>query len=88
MIYSIRKSIGISPLTRASIAALVCAAIFSCALIRDRAASSPRGRSPVMRVSEKIHRFGELSPWEMVEHTFTVFNDGEGVLRIQRVSPD
>jgi hypothetical protein len=72
---------------KVSVAVLVCTGIFALAFIQDQAASSQGGRGPVMRVSEKIHPFGEVNPWEMVEHTFTVFNDGESVLRIERVSP-
>ncbi len=73
---------------KASVAAFVCVGIFVVASIQDHAGSSKGGRGPVMRVSEKIHRFGEVGPWEMMEHTFAVFNDGETVLRIERVSPD
>jgi hypothetical protein len=73
---------------KASVAALVCIGIFVVASIQDHAGSSKGARGPVMRVSEKIHRFGEISTWEMMEHTFAVFNDGETVLRIERVSPD
>jgi hypothetical protein len=73
---------------KASVAALVCVGIFAVASIQDRAGSSKGGRRPVLRISEKIHYLGEMNPWEMVEHTFKVFNDGESVLRIERVSPD
>jgi hypothetical protein len=84
----IRKIILISTLIRASIVAIVCMGVFGFALIQDRAASSQGGRRPVMRVSEKIIELGTVDPWEMVEQVFTIFNDGERVLRIERVSPD
>jgi hypothetical protein len=73
---------------KASVTVLVCTAIFTLAIIQDRAASSQGGRRPVMRVSEKIIELGTVDPWEMVEQVFTIFNDGERVLRIERVSPD
>jgi hypothetical protein len=62
--------------------------VFAAAFIQDHAASSQEADGPLMRVSEKIHQFGEVNPWEMMEHTFTIFNNGQGVLRIQRVGPD
>lgn len=71
-----------------SVTVLVCTAVFTLALIRDHAASSQGGRRPVMRVSEKVKDVGAVGPWQMVEHVFTIFNDGERVLRIERVSPD
>jgi hypothetical protein len=71
-----------------SVMALVCMGIFTLASIQDHAGFSKEGRGPVMRVSEKMYQFGEVNPWEMPEHTFTVFNDGKSVLRIDRVSPD
>jgi hypothetical protein len=84
-----RKGFRISAASfKVSVTALVCTAIFTLALIQDRAASSQGGRRPVMRVSEKIKELGTVDPWEMVEHVFTIFNDGERVLRIERVSPD
>jgi hypothetical protein len=71
-----------------SLAAIVCVGVFGVALIRDRAAFSGEGRAPVLRVSEKTMDAGTVDPWEMLEHIFTVFNDGGRVLRIDRVSPD
>ena len=71
-----------------SVTVFVCTAVFTLALIRDRAASSQGGRGPVMRVSERVKDVGTVEPWQMVEHVFTIFNDGERVLRIERVSPD
>ena len=83
-----RKSIFTSPPYKVSLVALVCMGIFVFALIQDHSASSQGGRGPVMRVDEKIKELGTVEPWEMVEHAFTIFNDGERVLRIERVSPD
>jgi hypothetical protein len=71
-----------------SVMALVCMGIFTLASIQDHAGSSKGERGPVMRFSEKIKELGTVEPWALVEHTFTVFNDGESVLRIDRVSPD
>ena len=73
---------------KVGVTAFVCVAVFCLAVKRDDASSSRGSRVPVMHVSEKIHSFGEVNPWEMMEHTFTVFNEGESVLRIEGVSPD
>lgn len=83
-----KKSAYRSTSLKASLVAIVCVGVFGAAVIRDRAASSGGGRAPVLRVSEKIVEVGSVDPWEMVAHVFSVFNDGERVLRIDRVSPD
>lgn len=88
MIEAKQKSGFLSNFLKASLVAIVCGGVFGVALVQDQAASSGEGRAPVIRVSEKDREMGAVDPWDIVEHIFTVFNDGDRVLRIERVSPD
>jgi hypothetical protein len=47
-----------------------------------------RNWKPELMLTERRYDFGEVKPWEMLEHTFRIRNMGATVLRIERVSPD
>ena len=47
------------------------------------AASGPR-----MVIEEPRIDFGEVEQWDLLHHTFTIANEGDETLRIERVSPD
>ena len=47
------------------------------------AASGPR-----MVIEEPRIDFGEVEQWDLLHHTFTLANEGNETLRIERVSPD
>jgi hypothetical protein len=47
------------------------------------AASGPR-----MVIEEPWIDFGEVEQWDLLHHTFTIANEGDETLRIERVSPD
>ncbi len=42
---------------------------------------------PEIFFKEKSHIAGEVMEGDIIEHTFTVYNRGNGVLKINRVKP-
>ena len=73
------------------IAALVAITLASCSSATDRIKSSDDVSSgaeaimdalPIIAFEEEFHDFGEVQEGEVVEHTFTFTNEGEGPLII------
>lgn len=44
-------------------------------------------QSPELFIKEKSYKADEVMEGTIVEHTYTVFNKGEGVLEIKKVKP-
>jgi hypothetical protein len=43
--------------------------------------------SPRLILEEKAHDFGKVQEGDVIEHTFQIFNKGDGPLLIGRVKP-
>jgi hypothetical protein len=46
------------------------------------------GTGPRMVIEASRIDFGEVEQWDLLTHTFTLANEGDEMLRIERVSPD
>ncbi|MBN2034672.1 MAG: DUF1573 domain-containing protein [Deltaproteobacteria bacterium] len=44
-------------------------------------------KGPQMNLKEKHHDFNEVKEGEVIEHSFTVENQGDQILEIQKVNP-
>ena len=51
-------------------------------------APASAGSGPGMVIEESRIDFGEVNQWDLLVHAFTVTNEGDDILRIERVSPD
>jgi len=49
---------------------------------------SAAGSGPRVVIEKSRIDFGEVNQWDLLVHTFTVTNEGDDTLRIERVSPD
>jgi hypothetical protein len=74
-------------MSRMGFLAISCVSLMILILGVDYFTSSPHGK-PRIVLSEGRHDFGHVKPWEILEHTFRIRNEGDTVLRVERVSPD
>lgn len=65
--------------------ALLCLCFFQAGLFTAPASAQS---GPRMVIEESRVDFGEVDQWDLLTHTFMVANQGDDVLRIERVSPD
>jgi hypothetical protein len=67
--------------------AMSCVSLIILILGLDYFTNSWNGK-PRIVLPERRYDFGPVKSWEILEHTFPIRNEGDTVLRIERVSPD